>query len=138
MSGPWRVTTARLEALASALRGMGDELTVERCQARGFSDELPGLRGLLGLPATTALAAVEAVLAGRSHRPGPRLTLVWTGPDAVGTTARATQAVVRELFSSAEEHVLVAGYAFYNAAAIFEPLHERIVTRRRLVCAAFA
>src|SRR4051794_31853651 len=60
-------------------------------------------------PATVAL--VESVLAER-RVPRPTIELVWTGPEAKATHSRDTAVVVREMFSAAEQSVLVAGYAF--------------------------
>jgi len=60
------------------------------------------------------LALMLDVLAdSRSQRPGVRdpVDLVWTGPEAPGIANRDTSVVVRELFSNAKDHVLVAGYA---------------------------
>jgi phosphatidylserine/phosphatidylglycerophosphate/cardiolipin synthase-like enzyme len=52
-------------------------------------------------------------------------TLVWTGPDDTAGM-RDTGVVVRELFSRAERHVLVAGFAVYQGHAIFEELAARM------------
>jgi phosphatidylserine/phosphatidylglycerophosphate/cardiolipin synthase-like enzyme len=64
-----------------------------------------------------------AVLKEREARPAKRVELVWTGLEGKTGYARPTEAVVREMFESAEKHVLIAGYSFDNGRAIFEPLH---------------
>ena len=53
--------------------------------------------------------------------------LVWTGPEAPGIVNRETSVVVRDLFTSANEHVLVAGYTVYQGREVFRALAERMV-----------
>lgn len=55
--------------------------------------------------------------------------LVTTGPEAGGVTNRDTSVVVRDLFCTAEESVLVAGYAVYQGQKVFESLAERMTER---------
>lgn len=52
--------------------------------------------------------------------------LVWTGPEAPEAPSRDTGVVVRELFTAAHEHVLVAGYAVYQGKEVFRALAERM------------
>jgi len=52
--------------------------------------------------------------------------LVSTGPEAPGVANRDTAVVVRELFLSARESVLVAGYAVYQGRQVFSALAERM------------
>lgn len=52
--------------------------------------------------------------------------LVWTGPELPEVPCRDTAVVVRELFKSAREHVLVAGYAVYQGKEVFRALAERM------------
>jgi len=52
--------------------------------------------------------------------------LVWTGPEAPEAPSRDTSVVVRELFSSATESVLVAGYAVYQGRDVFRALADRM------------
>jgi len=54
--------------------------------------------------------------------------LVWTGPETPEAPSRDTGVVVRELFLSAREHVLVAGYAVYQGKEVFRTLAERMDT----------
>ena len=54
------------------------------------------------------------------------IDLVWTGPEAGGIASRDTAVVVRELFQSARESVLVAGYAVYRGHTVFRSLAERM------------
>jgi hypothetical protein len=78
------------------------------------------------MPQHMALLA-ETVMRTRScspHHPN-EVDLVWTGPETLGVTNRDTGVVVRELFGSAEEEVLVAGFAIYRGREIFKRLAER-------------
>ncbi len=52
--------------------------------------------------------------------------LVWTGPEVREAPSRDTPVVVRELFTKAQEHVLVAGYAVYQGKDVFRVLAERM------------
>jgi phosphatidylserine/phosphatidylglycerophosphate/cardiolipin synthase-like enzyme len=52
--------------------------------------------------------------------------LVWTGPEVAGMQNRDTGAVTRELFSSATESVLIAGYAIYQGNDLFATLARRM------------
>jgi phosphatidylserine/phosphatidylglycerophosphate/cardiolipin synthase-like enzyme len=58
--------------------------------------------------------------------------LVTSGPESGGTANRDTAVVVRELFSSANESVLVIGYAVYQGKRVFEALAERMETVPKL------
>lgn len=58
--------------------------------------------------------------------------LVWTGPEAPEAPSRDTGVVVRELFTAAREHVLVAGYAVYKGKEVFRALAERMEARPEL------
>lgn len=50
------------------------------------------------------------------------VSLVWTGPEAPGIINRDTKVVVQELFSKAQESVLVAGFAVYQGRDVFKAL----------------
>ena len=67
---------------------------------------------------------IEAILQTRSRRldANDLVDLVCTGPEAPGTANRDTGVVVRELFSSACDSVLVAGYAVYQGREVFRSL----------------
>ena len=67
-----------------------------------------------------------------------RHDLVWTGPQAKGSASRDTQVVVRELFRSAESHVVLSTYSIYRGAEFFEPLAERMAERPGLTVHLFA
>lgn len=122
--GVWELSTPRLEDLEEVLSRAGDApCSVTQLQLAGFDG--PAIAMLVGLPASHARAVVHAIVSERRQHPRPDLDLVWSGPDAPRAQSRDTSQVVRELFSSAERCVIVAGYAFWGASAIFETLHAR-------------
>lgn len=61
-----------------------------------------------------------------------RVDLVWTGPEMPGAVNRDTGVVVRELFGTAEEEVLLAGFAVYQGRELFKRLAERMSERPSL------
>lgn len=71
--------------------------------------------------------ALERVARARARTPGTEdsISLVWTGPEAEGIANRDTRIVVQELFSTAKETVLIAGFAVYQGARLFQPLAAR-------------
>lgn len=57
------------------------------------------------------------------------VSLVWTGPEVVGTESRDTGIVVRELFSSAQTSVLISSFAIDQGVKgheLFQPLAKRM------------
>lgn len=101
----------------------------------------------LGQPAWILAGMLEAVLsergrietapapAGVAQRPVFRLQrrygnntpeLVWSGPTGGHSGARATRHVIDDLFRAAKASVFIAGYSFYRAAELFDPLRERV------------
>jgi phosphatidylserine/phosphatidylglycerophosphate/cardiolipin synthase-like enzyme len=60
----------------------------------------------------------------RRQRPAAEdlIDLVWTGPEAPGIVNRDTSVVVREMFQSAKQSVLIAGYAVYQGHTVFKEL----------------
>jgi phosphatidylserine/phosphatidylglycerophosphate/cardiolipin synthase-like enzyme len=71
---------------------------------------------------------LEILCQDRRQRPTAEdlIDLVWTGPEAPGIVNRDTSVVVREMFQSARESVLVAGYAVYQGHVVFKELAERM------------
>ena len=91
---------------------------------------LEGHVGVLdGLDAAAVAAVLEAVLAERPSAQGPKVELVWTGPEGKSGWARPTVSIVRNLFARAQVSVLVAGYSFDHGAEILEPLHAAMKER---------
>jgi phosphatidylserine/phosphatidylglycerophosphate/cardiolipin synthase-like enzyme len=83
-------------------------------------------QALSTLSQATAKLALDLVIAERAHRPPPHLELVWTGPEAKGTSARDTSIVVRQLFESATHSVIIGGFRFDQGEVLFRPLHEKM------------
>jgi phosphatidylserine/phosphatidylglycerophosphate/cardiolipin synthase-like enzyme len=125
------VSRAAIEQLASAIERGRIECPLREIELldEGLGPVArPVLDALGGLDTAGALAVLRAVLAERSYRPPPRLDLVWSGPEARGTTPRDTSLVVRALFEGAEREVLVGGYSF-DKPDILAPLHRAMSER---------
>lgn len=130
MSALHALSTETLRRLAAVLTPDGSEVSVTRLEELGLDDEAEAIRqGLDVLPAAARLPVIRAILAERdAHgRRSPRL--VWTGPEADGAEARRSVVVLRELFESARQHVLIAGYSFDHGVELFEPLRTAMVSR---------
>jgi phosphatidylserine/phosphatidylglycerophosphate/cardiolipin synthase-like enzyme len=76
-----------------------------------------------GMIAALRLVRAERV---RAARAAPHVELVLSGPATGNTSSRDTVVVVREIFESARQSVLIVGYAFYGSDSIFEPLARRM------------
>ena len=130
------LTAADLRELAGALRAerLGapyNAAALERHVARELAAALAGELQRLsdeGLRSQHLALFLELLAAERSARvdAGEAIDLVWTGPEAAGTTNRDTGVVVRELFSHAARSVLVAGYVVYKGKRVFRALAERM------------
>lgn len=122
--GVWELSTPRLEDLRAALERAGEaRVTETRLQYAGF--EGASVAMLVGMAAKDAALLVAAVLAERAVGSPPQLELVWSGPEPAHAHARDTSQVLRELFASAQHRVIIAGFAFWDAKAIFETLYRR-------------
>ena len=104
-------------------------LTATALQAQGLGACWPALAWLAALDRAGLTAVLTVAIDERVARPGPRLELVWTGPEARVSAARDTAVVVRDLFARAQARVLVAGFAFSRGRDIFEPLHAAMRDR---------
>lgn len=127
--GVWELSTPRLCDLRVAL-GRARQAPCTETQLQGAGFDGPAVAMLIGMPAHHADALVAAVLAERTANPRPQLDLVWSGPEAAQAQSRDTGQVLRELFESAERHVIIAGFAFWGASTIFETLHRRALARQ--------
>jgi phosphatidylserine/phosphatidylglycerophosphate/cardiolipin synthase-like enzyme len=128
-AGVWDLPTPRLEDLLTALQRAGDATCTEtQLQSAGFDGAAVAM--LIGMTAKHAHALVVAVHAERTSHPRPQLDLVWSGPEAAQAQSRDTGQVLRELFASAERHVIIAGFAFWGASTIFETLHRRALVKQ--------
>ncbi len=108
---------------------IGLPLTTAGLQAAGLGGKPWVAAGLAGLDRGGATAALDLVIAERTHGPRASLDLVWTGPEAAASTARDTWVVMREMFEKAQSRVLIAGFAFDSGGELFEPLHQNMAER---------
>lgn len=130
------LTGSDLSALAEAIRSGRvsppfTSLAVQRyCSEADTESIAEELQGLADGGANQELVAriVEMIADERDGHSGPEdsVDLVLTGPEVPGTTFRDTGVVLRELFSSAKESVIVAGYAVYQGKEVFRALAERM------------
>jgi len=121
------VSTSSLERIHDALRSghLRAPLTRSNLVAFGVRAQLDALLAVLeGHPRLAVLSLLEAVLAERSALARPAPELVWTGPEGGRAAARDTAVVLRELFESARQRVVLGGYSFLNAEAVLAPLHR--------------
>ena len=66
---------------------------------------------------------------GRSQQKRNAIDLVWTGEEVLGAESRDTRVVVKELFSHANQSVLISSYALdagRKAQELFQPLARRM------------
>lgn len=120
------VSTSALERLRDALasRALDTPLTRSSLVSFGVRNQLDALSAALsGHSRLACLAILDVALAERAKHARPAPELVWTGPEGQGATARDTAIVLRELFESAREHVILAGYSFTHAKTVLAPLH---------------
>lgn len=98
-------------------------LTAASLGARGLGHLSGPMAPFFGLDAAALGAILEVALAEREHHRAPEISLVWTGDDPAASLARHTRILLPELFASAREDVLVAGYSFDRPEEMFRPLH---------------
>src|SRR5262249_37655538 len=81
-----------------------------------------------GMEVQHLATCLEILSQDRRQRPvaDDLIELVWTGPEAPGIVNRDTSVVVREMFQSARESVIVAGYAIYHGQLLFKELTDRM------------
>jgi phosphatidylserine/phosphatidylglycerophosphate/cardiolipin synthase-like enzyme len=137
-AGLSEVSTATLERIRDALRAgqLRAPLSRSSLVAFGLQLSVDALVAILeGHGKSACLAILEAVLAERAKHTRPAPELVWTGPEGHSAAARDTAVVLRALFESARERVVLAGYSFDHAHDVLSPLRE--VMRDRAVEAHF-
>ena len=105
-----------MAAKASALAGELSELAAAGFDAKHLAWLLRRL-----------VRAKEEVEAARRD-----VDLVWTGPEEPTAATRDTSVVVRELFGSAHESVLVSSFALYQGKQVFDVLAKRMDERPSL------
>lgn len=130
-----RLTTEDLRPLAAALQSgrlpppwtaIALERFVPRSSVQEVADELKQLDDE-GWSTQHLVRLLETLIRDRASRPDvtPTIELVSTGPTADSTPTRQTAVVVRELFASARESVLVVGYAVNQGRQVFQTLADR-------------
>ena len=122
---------------AGRLRAPFSTLAIQRLVspqlAPAMANELQALADRGERPEYIALACELVAQDRRSRKTlNDAVDLVTTGPDVPGVTNRDTAVVVRELFSNAENSVLVAGYAVYQGQRVFRALAEQMAARPSL------
>jgi len=121
------VSTSSLERLRAGLAGgrLRPPISLARLISFGVREQLDALSAALGGHAREAcLSILDAVLAERERDARPAPELVWTGPEGGQTTARDTAVILRDLFESARQRVILAGYSFRDATEVLGPLHR--------------
>jgi len=126
------IATPVLELAAKRLRARdGDQspIDITEVKAWGLEDAAPTLVEQLGdVNRTAALMALQATLNERTVTGPPPPQLVWTGTSP-GKDARDTRVLLKQLFASAQESVLIAGYSFDHGKELFAPLHDAMTAR---------
>jgi phosphatidylserine/phosphatidylglycerophosphate/cardiolipin synthase-like enzyme len=126
------VSTSALERLRAAIDGQSLQTPITRSSLASFGirHQLDALASALqGHSRLACLAVLDVALSERTALARPSPELVWTGPEGHGATARDTAVVLRELFESARDHVILAGYSFTHARSVLAPLHETMKSR---------
>lgn len=121
------VSTSVLERLRAAIDAGSLETPITRTSliAFGVRHQLDSISDALsGHSRAACLTILDVALSEREKLARPSPELVWTGPEGHGAAARDTAVVLRELFESARDHVILAGYSFTKAKSLLFPLHE--------------
>lgn len=121
------VSTTSLERLRGGLTSGRLRAPLSRANliTFGIREQLDALAAALGGHAREAcLSILDAVLAERERDTHPAPELVWTGPEDTQTTARDTAVILRDLFESARQRVILAGYSFRDPREVLGPLHR--------------
>ena len=126
------VSKSTIERLHAALEAGRVKAPISRSKliAYGLREQLdPLVSTLAGFSTQACLSLLDAVLAEREKFDRPAPELVWTGPEGAHATARDTAVILRDLFESAQERVILAGYTFFNSERVLKALHESMQTR---------
>lgn len=122
---------ALVDALGSRLRPPYSAIAIKRfatgSQADSIASRLSSLEAA-GFEPSQIKLLFESLLAERAGQTGitDLVDLVTTGPEAPGMTNRDTAVVVRNLFSKAQNRVLVVGYAVFQGQQVFSELARRM------------
>jgi phosphatidylserine/phosphatidylglycerophosphate/cardiolipin synthase-like enzyme len=131
-----QLTDADLLELAKALRANRLDAPysargIERVASSPMASEIAAALQKLtqeGFSPLQLATALDLAVKARAQRSVAEdlIELVTTGPEAPGISNRDTSVVVHELFSHAQQSVLVAGYAVYQGRRVFEALADRM------------
>lgn len=124
------VPTSTLRALLAALGSghMRAPVSREELAIHSAKNQVALLYGVLGGHSKPAcLTILRSVLEERAKHARPHPELVWTGPESLQAHARDTAILLRELFESARQRVVLAGYSFWNAESVLKPLQDVMV-----------
>ena len=122
---------ALVDALGSRLRPPYSAIAIKRfatgSQADSIASRLSSLEAA-GFEPSQIKLLFESLLAERAGQTGitDLVDLVTTGPEAPGMTNRDTAVVGRNLFSKAQNRVLVVGYAVFQGQQVFSELARRM------------
>ncbi|HJK98933.1 MAG TPA: hypothetical protein RMF84_17055, partial [Polyangiaceae bacterium LLY-WYZ-14_1] len=128
-----KVATWALRALRDRIRESDPHPGVTSAALAALNIRPPQSEAILavlgGRSAETVAVTLDQVLAQREAHRIRDLEVVWTGPETTQALARDTASVVRELFRTARETVLIAGYSFDHGKELLRPLCEAIRDR---------
>lgn len=134
MSQVWHELSAvELRTIATSLRSgrismPASALALEQIVPRDQSERVASAIRAMGVEAAPLAEFLELLAEERSRveMAERAVELVWTGPGAGNVPGRDTGSVVRELFGSAKQTVLVAGYAIHRGREVFAVLGQRM------------
>ena len=132
-----QVSTSTLARLRSGIAGKQVRTPITRASllAYGIKHQHEALEAALsGHSALACLSVLDVALAERTSAQRPAPELVWTGPERSHSTARDTAVVLRALFESAKEQVILAGFSFTKGSAVLAPLHRAMAEEQLDVC----
>jgi hypothetical protein len=121
------VSSAALQKIRDGIHSgyLKSPLARDSLAAFGIRNQLDALVSVLaGHSKDACISILETALSERLAAQKPAPELVWTGIEGKQGTARDTAVVLKELFESARERVVLAGYSFLNANAVLQPLHD--------------
>jgi len=110
---------------------------VGSAMAEEINESLASLSSL-GWTNTQIATLVSAIQEARERAAAPEsiLDVVLTGPEITGVPTRDTAAVMHTLIETAEQEVILVGYAVYNGKKLFQRLAERMRQNPQL-CVSF-
>jgi phosphatidylserine/phosphatidylglycerophosphate/cardiolipin synthase-like enzyme len=130
---PLEIPSETLLQLAHALEAGHVRGPLTKFGLRAFTTSAGAVQALEAL---RTMAGSEAALAGicrlvvaeraATTARAPKVELVWTGPERIGSSSRDTKVVVAELFARARRTVLVSSYSLGSGASLFAPLAARM------------